>query len=405
MINIPLQLGVKTSFKLVSVNPETGRELELTGWSPNIMLTTGRNKLSTQDNWDSAVQVGTDATTPAAGQTALLAYVAGTNQVEETDTGNASSAPYYGWKTRRFRFLPGSVSGNLAEVGLGWGTTDTGDNLGFRALLVDINGDQTTVTPLIDEYLDVIVEIRLYPPLDDVTGTVVFDGVTYNYILRASLVTGIYWSANIGREIGEHSPFNTTWSAYDGDIGATIDLGPSGIAYPADSADGGYNLAYLNNSYEQRFGFLCGVGGWNATTGKLMRSLQVVSRAGAFQIQFDSQSNPGNGIPKTDSYTMGVQFTIAWSDAGPRFSGSVPAQNWFTGLPVSLDIASYFTAEAPLPWEFTLIAGSLPTGVTLNATTGLISGTPTVVSSGNAQVKMENDVGFDITNLFAWDVA
>lgn len=313
---IPLHIGIKTRYKFYGVDPETGAERELSGWCENILLTSGRNELANR-NWFTYCQVGTDSTLPAVGQTGLLGFVAGTNNVQETVSNAQSSPPYYGWKRKRFRFNPGETSGNLSEVAIAWAGT-AGANCVTRALIVDINGDQTTVTPLPSEILDVVVEVRYYPPLTDATGTVVLNGVTYNYIVRAASVTSVgAWGNNIGEQIRSYAVTNSDWSAYDDDI-QTIDLAPNGVSTPSDNSND-YTNAYANNSYQIVFGMIVGPGvanssGWYVTTGKLLRSLYIKTYAGYYQVQFDSQASPGNGVPKTDSFTMQVQFVLGWSE-------------------------------------------------------------------------------------------
>jgi hypothetical protein len=273
--------------------------------------------LANQNDWFAYCQVGTDNTAPAIGQTGLLGYVAGTNNIQETVTGAESVAPYYGWKRKRFRFDPGETSGNLNEVGIGWAGT-SGATLVTRALIVDINGDQTTITPLPTEILDVVVEVRYYPPLTDATGTVVLNSVTYNYIVRAANVTSsTAWAVNIGSKIQSIATSNADWSGYDNDIG-TIDQSPNGVSTPSDNSND-YTNAYSNNSYQIVFGMIVGPGtanssGWYITTGKLLRSILFKTTAGWYQIQFDSQASPGNGVPKTDLFTMQVQFVLGWDE-------------------------------------------------------------------------------------------
>lgn len=311
-ITLPLGLGIKTFYKFIRVNPETNKETVLTDWIENTILTSGRNELANRD-WFTAVQVGTSSVLPNASQTALLGYVAGTTTVQEDVNGAQSSAPYYGWRRKRFRFAVGTISQNenLNEVGLGWSTA-SGDFLVTRALIEDINGNQVTVTWKADEYLDVVVEVRYYPPAADATGTVVLNGVTYDYILRAAnVVSTTAWSTNIGSQITSVASAVGDWAAFDDNI-QTVDLGPNGVSYNGNTND--YTNAYVNNSYQIVFGMIAGPNEWNATTGKLMRSLRIKTTAGWYQIQFDSQSNPGFGIPKTTDYTLTMQFVLGWSE-------------------------------------------------------------------------------------------
>ena len=55
------------------------------------------------------------------------------------------------------------------------------------------------------------------------------------------------------------------------------------------------------------------------------------------------------------------------------------------------------TGTAPITWSVT--SGSLPTGLTLNESTGLISGTPTTAGTSTFTVKAANDYGSDSKSL------
>jgi hypothetical protein len=314
---ISFNVGIKTLYKVIGVNPVTGQERDLSAWSENTILTSGRNEMANRD-WFTYVQLGTDNTIPAATQTSLLGYVAGTNTIIE-DVKGTNSSPYYGYRRKRFRFAAGVGLGgeNLNEVAIGWAGT-TGANIAARALLVDIDGNQTTVTPLTDELVDVIVEVRYYPPTTDVTGTVTLDGVTYNYIVRAAEVLNTSaWADSIGSQIESTAGFNSDWAAFDGDLG-TVEQSPNGLSVPSNNSND-YTQAYQNNSYQIKFGMIVGPGtadvdGWYVTTGKLCRSIRVTTTAGWYQIQFDSQSNPGFGVPKDDTRTFTLQLVLGWQE-------------------------------------------------------------------------------------------
>lgn len=55
------------------------------------------------------------------------------------------------------------------------------------------------------------------------------------------------------------------------------------------------------------------------------------------------------------------------------------------------------------PYTFSVSTGSLPTGLTLNTSTGVISGTPTVLGDETFEITVENDEGDD-TREFTIDI-
>jgi hypothetical protein len=307
------KVGICIRFKLISVNPKTGKDTPLTGWCGNTLLTVGRNELANRD-WFGWCHIGTDPTDPDVGDTKLLGHIASTNtQPISPVSGAESTEPFYGWKRKRFRFADdsGIAEENLNEIAIAY-SADPEDVIN-RALLVDINDDQVTVTPIIGEILDAVVEVRYYPPLGQSTGTVDFDSVTYNYIMTAAAVTSkAAWGDNIGSKIQSFATDVSHWKAYDDDIG-TIEQYPDGVGTNSEgTAD--YTDPYDDNSYEIDFGMGSGVNGWNVLTDKLLRSLQVLTTAGHYQVQFDSQDVPGEGIPKTDAKVIAFAFTLGWEE-------------------------------------------------------------------------------------------
>ena len=63
------------------------------------------------------------------------------------------------------------------------------------------------------EFLDLTYELRYYPPLIDVLGTITLDGVVYDTTLRAASVTNAdYWGSIIGSQIaGINNTAGNVW--------------------------------------------------------------------------------------------------------------------------------------------------------------------------------------------------
>jgi len=269
-----------------------------TGFFPNKILDNGRNNMYTQTSWLTWCRVGTGNVAPTALDTQLQAQVASSNLIPFTSHSTQGSAPYFGWKRNTYRFNVGAGHGgqNLNEAGIGWGST--GSTLISRA----------RVTPLADEVLDVTYELRYYPPLSDALNSVVLNGVTYDTISRAVAVTTDRWSQNIGQRIGEYSPVNSSWSAWNGALGAITAASPGGTSAALDN-NAQYIESYVGNSYQIVMVAQCGINGWNVASG--IRCLNITTTAGAYQTQFSS--NPGGlSVPKTSSFTMQTKFVLGW---------------------------------------------------------------------------------------------
>lgn len=157
-VNMHSQIGAR--FKLVAHKGD-GVPTKETEWFNNIVLDAGLARMSV-GTWIDRCCVGTGNTTPAVTQTALASFLASTTSINATTTSIQTSAtPYYRSLTITWRFSIGVAAGNISEVGMGWGNT----TLWNRALVLDANGNPTTITVLSDEYLDVVAEIREYPTL------------------------------------------------------------------------------------------------------------------------------------------------------------------------------------------------------------------------------------------------
>lgn len=313
MIIIPLRFGMKGFMRVQVWRPDyiLHRPRIDTGFFPNQILNNGRNNMNTQSSWLNYCRVGTDNTAPTALDTQLGNQKAYTNTVESNTTSTEGSAPYFGWRRKRFRFDVGAGHGgfNLSEAGIGWDTT--GSTLISRALIIDpITQLPTTVTPLADEILDVTYELRYYPPLGDSTNSVTLNGVDYDTTTRAVAVTGSRWSDDIGTAIGQYSPNNAAWSAWDGALGDITDASPDGTSAALDNDDQ-VNESYSANSYQIVMVANCGPTGWNLGAG--IRCINIKTTAGEYQTSFSS--NPGGStIPKTTDYTMQMKWVLSWSE-------------------------------------------------------------------------------------------
>lgn len=299
MSPIILRPTVRGYFKLTAIRPD-GRKRPLTGWFPNLITDVGLNRIG-QGTYLNACHVGTNNTTPAVGDTGLAGFVAGTSTIQASATGAQSTAPYYGYFTKTFRFAQGAAAGNLAEVGIATARTNGGSTIMFsRALILDELGDPTTVTVLSDEVLDVTYQLRLYPPLTDVLQTITIEGSGYHdTVTRASQVTSSNWGAYLGAvaTFNPNAPSNIT--VYNGAIG-TILQAPSGSSAQANS----YDLAYGNNNLYRDGGVSYGLNVANLSGG--IRSARFTTSLGLYQTEFDPV------IPKTSTKTLSLLFRVAW---------------------------------------------------------------------------------------------
>ena len=305
IVDLPTaQPGARGFFKLEAIRPD-GRVRPLTGWFPNLITDVGLNRIGT-NSYLIACHVGTNNTAPSDSDTGLAGYLAGTTTKQSDSEGARSSAPYYGWKRITYRFAAGVAAGNIAEVGIASAAANAGSVNFSRALVLDELGDPTTVTVLSDEVLDVTYEIRLYPPLDDVTGTITVTGSgDHDYTLRASNVTSnIAWGGVLGGR-ASFSPYGTVHlSVYNGTIGA-ITSSPSGTSA---------SVPATNNSYSNNSLTLTGFGTFGLNAANLsggISAVRYVTSLGAYQYSLDPI------ISKTDTKTLVLTNRISWGRYTP----------------------------------------------------------------------------------------
>ena len=307
-----LQMAGKLRMRVWRPDMELHRCVSDTGWMPNKILDNGRNNMATQSSWLGWCMVGTNNTAPLATHTKLLGKVAETNTLVDSNRGQEGSAPYFGWYDTTHRFGVGDGQGgeNISEASIGW-ASGSGDVAISRALVIDPDTQVTTsVTPLADELLDVSWRFEYYPPLVDVEDSITLNGVNYDTVCRAASVTGSAWSDHIGQLIEDDCSSTSDYKAWDGSLGA-ITSTPGGSGANLSNINEVYTEGYQNNSYEVVIVASVGPTAWNL--GSHMRCLTALTKAGQYQMSFDS--NPGNNpVPKTTDETMIMKWILGWTE-------------------------------------------------------------------------------------------
>lgn len=282
------------SFKAINVETGESRDLGEVRDSPNMIVRSGMNAISSADSLIRSCVVGTDATPVSFEDTGLGAQIASTTTVQAETYGAQSSAPYFRWYRRTFRFAQGAAAGNLAEVAI---KTQAGVLLS-RALIVDSGGNATTLTILADEYLDVTYELRTYADIIDKIQNLTVNGSAYRATLRASNVTSGsgYHDSGITNTLGSSS----THFFYSGPIGS-ITGNPSGESYSHTRSLRG---SYVPDSFNRTFIFSAGLNNANLTGG--VSSIQLLTSQGNFQVEF---SPP---LPKNNYMILTIDLTVQW---------------------------------------------------------------------------------------------
>lgn len=282
-------------------NPILASAVVVADWFDNIITNQGLNRIGTAIGQYAYCHVGSGTAAPQATDTGLQSFVAGAGRGGPSGGFSAQTTPpYFGATTIGYRFNAGTATGNLSEVGVGWAAS--GAVLFSRALIRDGSGNPTTITVLSDEVLDVVYQLRVYPPSSDVLGQIAVTGVgNINTTTRAANVTSS--SAWAPDNVGTLAGIGTS-RLHTGAIGL-ITGSPSGGVADAVTVT---NNSYSNNSFQ-----LTAVATWDLSAVLSARSLLFTLRGsswgcwGQMQVEFDTI------IPKTGSNTLSLNLTHSWA--------------------------------------------------------------------------------------------
>lgn len=260
---------------------------------------------------------GTGSAPVAVNNTVLANFLAGTNNLVETNESAKAIAPYFSRAVRTFRFVAGTFDGDIiTEVGFSNQATDGG--LFSRALVEvpDRFNDPTAMLIRDDEWLDVAYEFRLYPSfinadgsLNDGTGVIDVNGVGHGYAIRPANVSNLlYWKA-----LEATAAFKAVSGSYGTSYAAGSVLGlvtnsaslPSGAA--ADSGDSSiYALPYTADSYNRDIILAVGPGDFNASGG--VGAIRFNTGFGSYQMSFSP------AVPKTSGGSWNFKLNLAWDN-------------------------------------------------------------------------------------------
>lgn len=147
-------------------------------WCPNLIVNGWFNQLFAGPPSTYGIcgfLAGAGTATPAETDTALVNYLGGGNDYQEGYiTTNATVSPRSMTVGVRYRGTEGAVVGNVSEIAMYWNTSGiapaSNRSIINRARVVDEFGNPTSITVLLDEFLEVIWEFT-YFAIEGATGT------------------------------------------------------------------------------------------------------------------------------------------------------------------------------------------------------------------------------------------
>ena len=300
--------GVAGKYKLIVHKGNPEEPTQVVDWFDNLITNQGLDSLGNTDGGSRFYycKVGSGSTTPAVTDVGLVNVLA-TRSSNANNRGFTTTAPFYSWRRLTYVFTPGQATGNVSEISIGW--NDSGNASAFSRALVTENGSPITITVLPDDYLTVYYEFRIYPNLDDSTGTVTIGGTTHSFIGRVAGI-GVNWGSD-GAASGAARP-GTLYSVlcYDGAIG-TIFSGPASTQYSHLNRHE-INVSestYISGNYYRDVTFTIAVGQGNLTN--FIKSVQLICAEGSYQYQFTPP------IQKTINNTLALTFRFSWGRYTP----------------------------------------------------------------------------------------
>jgi len=302
MINLKSEVEGFYTLRLGTIDAE-GNEVDCYEPVPtflNLITNGGLERMGNNSDWLLWTYVGSGSAAPNFNDSAMNNLVASTTTTQSSVDGSQSTAPYFTWVRNTRRFSAGQAAANLSEVGTGWA-----DALFSRALIVDADGNPTTITVGAEQFLDVTYEFRFHPKTTDDTGAFTLTGSiggTYDYTFRASSVTSN--SGLDGWAISQNGTRMTATSGvglvYNGAIGA-ITGQPSGALAISQTLAG---ISYVASSLESKVVMPFGLDQGNLAGG--IKSAWFKQGIGTFQVEFTP------ALMKTNESLLNLEFSHSW---------------------------------------------------------------------------------------------
>jgi hypothetical protein len=227
-------------FFRVIITKSNGDVRSDTGWFKNLITNQGLDWFGVYpagvgSTMTSFAFVGTGNTTPSYTDTTMTANVTPAATPTSSTVSYVAGPPSYYSRIFTYQWAQGAIVANLAEVGIGSLTSLTQPYTGTpilysHALIVDANGNPTTLSVTATDTLSVSYEARLYLTTTDTNYSLIIAGTTYSGIYRLSNIATP--SFNMGKLSSTFSGSLPAVQYFSGPIGPITGLpsgpGPSG---------------------------------------------------------------------------------------------------------------------------------------------------------------------------------
>lgn len=241
-----IKIGCSGHFKNLEVLDSKGNVKRSIRGPNNLITDIGLNRLNAPNDGDvySFCRVGTGNSIPLPTNTNLDNQVASAGVALATYSQGVNIAEGYMWCRIVWTFELGAVVANVSELATGWSAS--GNTIFSRALVLDPEGNPTSITVLEDEQLRVTWEHRRYWQVSPSTGTIANEGNkggSYNWEIRPARVS--QWEMSVGSQESRQIRGGQV-----GTFGSTINLQntPVGSAPPTRILTAGAELSAVTGS-------------------------------------------------------------------------------------------------------------------------------------------------------------
>lgn len=222
---------------------------------------------------------------------------------------NESSNYERGWYeiTVRHQFGQGQAAGNLSEIGIQSGSAS--GPLWSRALILDGQGDPTTITVLPDDFLTCYYTLRIMIPKEDAVFNIDVDYDEDGIV--PTVVTGRPVRANNSASVqgwGLQTAITSTTAYlqfYTGGLAAPTATSPLGSTAATRTASFSA-IPYVTDSFER---YITRTNSLSQQNSQNLRTAQLDALMGCWQIEFDPP------LQKDNTQTMEVTFGYSWARA------------------------------------------------------------------------------------------
>lgn len=304
---------------VVSKDAECKQVVEDTGFFDNLITNTGMNRVGEV----------TTSTTPSLSSFGLLCgrFVVGSGSAEPqfTDTALQNPVAYAsadarldkessnydrGWYeiTVQHQFGQGEAAGNLSEIGIQ--RTSASGPLWSRALILDGQGNPTTITVLPDEFFTCYYTLRIMIPKEDAVFNIDVDydedGIVPTVVTGRPLNADSAHAQNgWGLQTAGTSRSRAGLLFYTGGLADPTATSPLGSS--ADSSTSNFSIVpYVTDSFER---YVTRTNGLNEHNSQELRTARLDALMGCWQIEFDPP------LQKDNTQTMQVTFGYSWARA------------------------------------------------------------------------------------------